>query len=205
MTRSVNKPDEGGYTVVEVMIASAILLVVIAILAPLLTGTLTTFVRQADRTGGIDGAGLILQQIERDVMAASILNVVSPGNDLQLINGQAGNATCIEYQVPPRSAPQPLALQRRSRAAGSAVAWPAGGGWQTMLTALRIAGQPAGTVIPNPAGANPFAGAGNGRSVVVDLQVQNGSSPVNELKTTATGRTVIGGLSGTATWAAQCA
>ncbi len=123
------------------------------------------------------------------MLSASTINVVSPGNDLQLITGPAASATCIEYQVPTATAPQPLALRRRSRAAGSGITWPA---WRTLLTALSIKGQPNGTVIPNPAGANPFvanavtASTALG-SINVTLQGQNGTSPVVQLTTTVTG------------------
>ena len=158
MTSRVSEPD-GGYTLVEVMVTTAILLIVLAILAPLLTGSLTTFGRQTDRTGALDQADIVLQQLEHDVLASSTLNVVAPGNDLQLITGQVGNASCIEYKVPPQASPQPLALQRRVRTVGST--WPGGGGWQTLLTTITLSGHSAGSVIPNPAGANPFASAGN--------------------------------------------
>ncbi|MDQ1401512.1 MAG: hypothetical protein QOF81_1495 [Acidimicrobiaceae bacterium] len=198
------EPEEDGFTLVEVMVSSAILLVVIAILGPILTGSLTTFGRQSDRAAALDQAGLAVQQLEHDVLASAVLNVVAPGNDLQLITGQVGQTSCVEYRVPSQAAPQPLTLQRRARTAGGAATWPAGGGWQTLLTGLKLSGQPPGSVVPNPAGANPFTSAGNLRSVNIDLQIQNGTSPVNELKTTATGRTVIAGLSGTAAWTAQC-
>lgn len=194
--------EQGGYTLSEVVITTSILVIVLAILAPLLTGALTAFGRQTDRSGALDQAGIVLEQMERDVLASSVLNVVAPGNDLQLIAGQVGATSCIEYRVPSQTAPQPLSLQRRARL--TSATWPQGGGWQTVLTTLKLSGQTAGSVIPNPAGANPFTSAGNLRSVNIDLRVQNGTSPVNELKTTATGRTVIAGLSGTTAWSTQC-
>lgn len=205
MNHPAHSPGQGGYTLIEVMITTAILLVVIAILAPLLTGTLTTFGRQSDRSGALDSAGLVLQQMERDVLGSSVLNVVSPGNDLQLIVGQSSAQSCIEYKVASQASPQPLTLQRRVRTVASG-SWPSGGGWQTMLSALKLNGQAAGAVIPNPAGANPFTSAGSGKSVNIDLRVQNGTSTVNELKTTATGRTITAttAAAAAATFTAQC-
>ncbi len=220
MNHQPHPPQQSGYTLIEVMITTAILLVVIAILAPLLTGTLRTFGRQSDRSGALDTAALILQQMERDVLGSSVLNVVSPGNDLQLIIGQSSAQSCVEYRVASQASPQPLTLQRRIRTVASG-SWPAGGGWQTLMSSLKLSGQPAGAVIPNPAGANPFTASGvptsaagapiagaAPRSVAIDLQVQNGTSAVNELKTTATGRagstTTTTSAAAAASFTAQC-
>lgn len=198
--------DQKGYSLVEVIVTTALLAIVMAILLPIVTSALTTFGRQSDRSGVLDQANLVLQQIEHDVVASSTLNVPS-SNDLQLIavlpNATPDTASCVEYNVPSQTAPQPLVLQRRVRLAGNSHSWSASS-WQNMFTSLSLKGQPAGAVIPNPAGAAPFTAAGNGRSVTIDLQVQNGSSPIVDLKTTATGRTVIAATSGTAAWTAQC-
>jgi prepilin-type N-terminal cleavage/methylation domain-containing protein len=197
--------DQQGFTLVETIVTTAILAIVVAILAPLVTGALTTFTRQNDRTGAIDQVNLVLQQLEHDVTASSTLNVASP-SDLQLIailpSTTHDTASCVEYKLTSATVPQPLALQRRTRVAGTGVAWPSS--WQTLLTPVKLSGQAAGSVIPNPAGASLFTSGGNGRSVNIDLQVQNGGSPIIEEKTTATGRTVIAGISGTAAWTASC-
>lgn len=187
------------------MVASAILLVVLAILAPLLTGALGGFGRQTDRSGAVDQAGIVLQQIEHDVLGASVLDVVSPGNDLQLIVGAVGSTSCVEYKVASQPSPQPLTLQRRLRTVAQGT-WPAGGGWQTLMSTLQLSGQSAGAVIPNPAGADPFTATASGKSVAVDLRVQNGSSAVVELTTTATGRTITAttAAAAAASWTAQC-
>jgi prepilin-type N-terminal cleavage/methylation domain-containing protein len=197
--------DTAGYTLIEVMVTSAILLVVLAILAPLLTGALTSFGRQTDRSEALDSAGLALQQVEHDVIGSSILNVVAPGNGLQLVVGQVGQASCVEYRVSTQAPPQPLILQRRVRTVASG-AWPATGGWQSVFSSLKLNGQAPGAVIPNPAGANPFSADVSGRSVNIDLQIQNGTSTVSELKTTATGRTITAttGAAAAASWAASC-
>jgi prepilin-type N-terminal cleavage/methylation domain-containing protein len=204
---------DGGYTLVEVMITTLIMGIVLAMLYPIISNTLTTFGRQSDRAGAVDHANLTLQQIEHDVLASSTLIIpgVSAGtatNDLQMISiipvsGQPPEtASCIEYKVPTQTAPQPLTLQRRTRVAGSGFTW---GPWQTLLSPLALSGQAGGAVIPNPAGATPFTSpVSNGKSVAIDLQVQNGGSPVIDLKTTATGRTVLAGFSGMAAWTAQC-
>jgi prepilin-type N-terminal cleavage/methylation domain-containing protein len=204
---------EPGYTLVEVMVTTLIMAIVLAILYPIVSNTLTTFGRQSDRSGAVDHANLGLQQIEHDVLASSTLIVPgvaagTAGNDLQMISilpvssQPAQTASCVEYKVPTQTAPQPLTLQRRSRVAGTGITW---GAWQILLGALKLNGQAAGAVIPNPAGATPFTSpVSNGKSVAVDLQVQNGTSPVIELKTTATGRTVLAGFSGAAAWTAQC-
>jgi prepilin-type N-terminal cleavage/methylation domain-containing protein len=200
-----HRRDDRGYTLVEVMVATGILVVVLAILAPLLTGTLSGFGRQTDRSGALDQAGIVLQQIEHDVLGASVLNVASPGNDLQLIVGAVGSTSCVEYRVASLASPQPLTLQRRVRTVASG-AWPSGGGWQTLMSILQLSGQSAGAVIPNPAGANPFAATASGKSVAVDLRVQNGTSAVVELTTTATGRTTTAttAAAAAASWTAQC-
>ncbi|MDQ6616257.1 MAG: type II secretion system GspH family protein [Actinomycetota bacterium] len=198
--------DEEGFTLIEVTVTSALIVIVIAILMTQLTGTLTTFGRQSDRVAALDQETLLLQQIEHDVVASSTLNVVN-GNDLQLIAilpSTAGDAaSCVEYQMSSGLAPSPLALRRRVWAIGT------GSGsarWQTLLTSLRLNGQAAGFVIPNPSGATPFSttASSNGRSVAIDVKVQNGSSPVVEFTTTSTGRSVIASVSGAAAWTAQC-
>jgi hypothetical protein len=74
------------------------------------------------------------------------------------------------------------------------------------MSTLQLSGQSAGAVIPNPAGANPFASTASGKSVAVDLRVQNGTSAVVELTTTATGRTTTAttAAAAAASWTAQC-
>jgi prepilin-type N-terminal cleavage/methylation domain-containing protein len=206
MSRRTRRPrDQQGFTLVEMVVTTAILAIVIAILAPLVTSALTTFTRQSDRTGAIDQMNLVLQQLEHDVSASSTLNVAS-ASDLQLIavlpSTTHDTASCIEYKLTTATVPAPLALQRRTRVAGTGIAWPST--WQTLLTPIKLSGQAAGSVIPNPAGASPFTSGGNGRSVNIDLQVQNGGSPILEEKTTATGSTVIAGISGTTAWTASC-
>jgi prepilin-type N-terminal cleavage/methylation domain-containing protein len=206
--------DESGYTLVEVMITTALLLVVMAILAPLLTTTMRTFERQTDRSGALDQAGVMLQQIQHDVYAASVINVVaSPNNELQLIavlpstTGGGDVQSCIEYRVTSATAPAALALQRQVWALNTAP--PATSTWPTLLASLKLngTGTVAGYVIPNPAGLTPFVSAGtSGQSVNVSIQVQNGTSTINTLTTTATG--VIANPSGASiaatTWANEC-
>lgn len=200
---------EGGFTLVEVTVTSAILVIVIAILAPILTGSLTTFERQTDRSGALDQADLVLQQIQHDVYGSSVISVVS-NNQLDLITvlpNTADTKSCIEYRLTTGAAPAPLALQRQ---AWTAPGVPSSSGWQTLLAPLRLSGsgQQPGYVIPNPAGATPFTASGSqGQSVLINVAVQNGTSTtVNNLTTTATGVTAnpSGAAAAATTWSSQC-
>ena len=211
-----HRRDDDGFTVIEVTLTSALLLVVLAILFPLLTGSLTTFQRQTDRSGAEDQAALALQQMEHDVFASTVVNVAGSGtsaspNALQLITylpSSGGDvASCVEYLVAYQTTTTlPVAITRQAWTLGTT---PSTSKWQTLLSNLQLsgAGQLAGYVIPNPVGATPFTSAGsNGQSVSINLQVQNGTSPVSELTTTATGVVAnSSGASGAASaWSSQC-
>jgi type II secretory pathway pseudopilin PulG len=214
MSRLLRRPrpsGEEGFTLVEVVVTTAILMIVVAILGPLLTGSLTTFERQGDRSSALDQGDLVLQQIEHDVYASSVLAVgTSPVNALELVAvlpNTSDTTSCIEYRMTSGAAPSALALQRQVWTLGHDASTT---GWQTLLTPLQLngTGHTAGYVIPNPAGATPFTSAGiNGQSVNINLQIQSGTSPVDALTTTATG--VIANPSGAAsaatTWLGDCA
>jgi len=211
LLRNRQQPDEEGFTLLEVVVTTALLLIVVAILGPLLTGSLTTFQRQSDRSAALDQGDLVLQQIQHDVYASSVIAVAtSPVNALELVGvlpNTSDTTSCIEYRMTSGAAPSAIALQRQVWTPAHDASTT---GWQTLLTPLQLngTGQTAGYVIPNPAGATPFTSAGsNGQSVNINLQVQSGTSTVNALTTTATGVIANSGGSSSAatTWTGECA
>ena len=167
--------SEAGFTLVEMMITSALLLTVVAIVLPLVAGSLNTFTNTQTRSDAVDNAQLALGQIGRDIVSSNILYVDTSGPapviHLQTYRSSAP-PTCVEYQVqyPPSPQAQVGVLQRRIKAPGTGSAWPAS--WTNIMTGIVNSSQP---VVP-PATAPPdvFSVPSTSRyqSLVVNLWVQ---------------------------------
>ncbi|HEX3425308.1 MAG TPA: type II secretion system protein [Acidimicrobiales bacterium] len=213
MSRTHRPRGEGGFTLIEVMITTAILATIIAIMGPLLVDTLGAFGHQTDQSNALDQAQLLMEQIEHDVYAASVVIVVPPPNNaLELItvvpstNGGSDVSRCVEYRETTQVGTSAVALQRLSWTLNTAPE--ATSKWPVTLGTLKLntTGAVAGYVIPNN-GQTLFTAAGpNNQSVAVDLQAESGNSSVIELKTTATGAVAnISGTSGLSSiWSSEC-
>ncbi|MDP9074259.1 MAG: type II secretion system GspH family protein [Actinomycetota bacterium] len=126
---------ERGFTVIEVMITSALMLIVLAIVLPQLAGSITTYVNAQVRSTTTDQAQIALGLIEHDVLASNLLyndNTLPNGTGIVHMQTYAagvaagGVANCVEYEVVGG------AVMRRTTAPFTA--WPAG--WATVITGV---------------------------------------------------------------------
>ena len=113
---------EFGFTLIEVMVTSALMLVVLAIVLPQLSSSITNFDNARVRSDTSDAAQLALDQIQHDVVSSNVLYTDGAGIlHLQVYGGSPGassttvvttapKSTCVEYQVAGD------ALQRRTKA-----------------------------------------------------------------------------------------
>jgi len=125
---------ERGFTLVEVMITSVLMVVVLAIVLPQLTGSLTTFDHAQVRSDTTDQAQVALGQIEHDVRGSNVLyldNTLPNGTGIVHLQtfGTAGAATCVEYETVGRD------LLRRTKAPSAT--WPAAAvGWTYVISGI---------------------------------------------------------------------
>ncbi len=184
--RSAHDRCEQGITLIETVVASALILVVMAMVMPQLIRGLTTFDDVRVRSDTTDQAQLAMRQIEHDVVSASVIYTdaaLPSGLHLQSYSS-GGSITCIEYQVAGG------ALQRRTKATGGA--WPAATvGWSNLMSGVvNSARTPVQPVFAVPA-------ASQYRSLVVTLWVNtdtrsssSGAAAPTMYTTTVTGRAV---------------
>jgi prepilin-type N-terminal cleavage/methylation domain-containing protein len=136
---------EDGFTLVEIMVTSSLMLVLLAMVLPQLTSSLNVFSNAQVRSNTTDQAQLALEQIQHDVLSSNILyldNTLANGAGVVHLQsfGPGGAATCVEYQattatVGARGSVVGGALQRRTKAPSAS--WPAAGtGWSTVMTGI---------------------------------------------------------------------
>jgi len=117
---------------VEIMITSALMLVVLAIVLPQLTGSIDLFDNAQVRSSTTDQAQLALNQIEHDVLGSNVLyldNTLPNGTGIVHLQtyGTGGTATCVEYEVVSG------AMLRRTKTTGAAV-WPSS--WTNVISGV---------------------------------------------------------------------
>jgi len=193
--RTKRRRQDGGFTLIEVMVTSALILVVLAMVLPQLAGSITTFDDAHVRSDSTDQAQLAFAQIQHDVIASNVLwiQTTSGSPDVIHIETYLGNttagtttttvvppATCVEYQVVGG------VMQRRTAKAAAVPAWPAT--WSNVMT---------GIVNPSQTPLLPvFSLPGpTYRSLVVNLWVNAdtrtaGKAPPSFYTTTVTGSAV---------------
>jgi prepilin-type N-terminal cleavage/methylation domain-containing protein len=178
---------QAGFTLVEVTMTSALMLVVLAMVLPLLWGSINTFENTQVRSDTNDAAQLAMGQIQHDVVSSNVLYIDAGGIvHLQVFNGQTSAttvvttvplSTCVEYQVAGG------ALERRTKAA-TAATWPSG--WSNVMT---------GVVNSSQAGNPAVFSVTQDRSLVVNLWVNvdtrtaNAAAP-SQFTSTFTGRAI---------------
>jgi type II secretory pathway pseudopilin PulG len=164
MTRR-NRLSEKGFTLVEMMMTTALLMIVLAIVLPLVAGSLNTFTATQVRSDAVDNAQLALSQIGHDVVSSNLLYQDATGVVHLETFGTAAGSTCVEYQVayPAAGQPQVAVLQRRIKTPGPA--WPAvTGGWGSIMTGIVNSSQTATPAV--------LAVSSTSRSLIVNLWVQ---------------------------------
>jgi Tfp pilus assembly protein PilW len=175
MRRHTDPDPEAGFTLVEMMVTTALLMVVLAMVLPLIASSLNLFTNTSVRSDAVDNAQLAFNQIEHDVVSSNILYQEVAGTvhmeTYAVVYNPATRlspaiSTCVEYQVvyPASPAPQVGTLQRRTKVPGNAIAW--SGSWTNIMTGLvnsSQTGAPAVLGIPTTS---------QGKSLVADLWVQ---------------------------------
>jgi prepilin-type N-terminal cleavage/methylation domain-containing protein len=196
---------EHGFTLVEILVTSTLMLVVLAIVLPMVSGSLNTLTNTQVRSDATDNAQLALRQVQHDVVSSNILY-----SDGTLTNGEgiihlmtfgaggSGNPICVEYQVIyPAAGPQQATMQRRTKAPGAAAY---AGVWSTVMTGIVNRTQVATAPAPSPPPV--FTVAGQARSldvnlwVKVDTRATNAAAPAN-YTSTFTGRAIPANSSST--------
>jgi prepilin-type N-terminal cleavage/methylation domain-containing protein len=164
---------EAGFTLVEIMITSTLLLIVVAMVLPLVVGSLNAFTNTQVRSDAVDSAQLAFTQISHDVISGNLLYLDSGGTVHLQSYGGGGSSTCVEYRVqyPTAPAAQVADLLRRTKSPGNgATGWPTN--WSTVMTGIVNSSQ---AIVP-PAVTAPavFAipSASASRSLAVNLFVQ---------------------------------
>lgn len=181
---------EQGFTLVEVMITSALMLIVLAIVLPQLSSMITNFDNARVRSDTSDAAQVAMDQIQHDVVSSNVLYIDGSGIvHLQVFGGNVGfssttvatlvpKSSCVEYQVASG------VLQRRFRAPGTGVSWPTN--WTSVISGLVNSSQSGSPAV--------FAQTQN-RSLTVTLWVDADKRTINTAKpslftTTVTGRAI---------------
>jgi competence protein ComGC len=166
--------SEAGFTVVEMMVTSALLLTVLAIILPLIGGSLNIFTNTQVRSDAVDNSQLALTQLSHDVLSSNLL-YQDPATGIFHMQsyGKGGTSTCVEYQVqyPAAPAKQVGVLQRRTKTPGTgSTGWPAS--WTTVMTGIVNSSQPAipPAVVPPAVLSTPSSS--ENRSLAVNLFVQ---------------------------------
>jgi competence protein ComGC len=158
---------EGGFTLVEMMVTTALLMVVLAMVLPLIASSLNVFTNTSVRSDAVDNSQLAFNQIGHDVVSSNIL-YQDPAT--QIVHLQtfvnSTTSTCVEYQVlyPTAPAAQVATLQRRIKAPGASIPWT--GGWANVMTGIVNSSQ------PSPAPAVFTVSPPQDKSLVVNLWVQ---------------------------------
>lgn len=175
---------EQGFTLVEIMMTSALMLVVLAMVLPQLTRSITTFDDARVRSDTTDQAQLAMTQIEHDVLSANVLylDAALPNGVHMQTFGANGTSTCVEYQVSNGT------LQRRTKA--TSASWPAAAvGWSDKVTNIVNSSQtPVLPVFAIPSSSQY-------RSLVVTMWVNadtrhSGVAAPTSYSTTVTGRAI---------------
>jgi prepilin-type N-terminal cleavage/methylation domain-containing protein len=195
-TSARRSPREHGFTLIEVMVTSALMLVVLAIVLPQLSSSITNFDNARVRSDTSDAAQLALDQIQHDVVSSNVLYQDGSGIlHLQVYGGSpvASSTTvvttvpssiCVEYQVAGD------ALQRRTKAptagivAGGAPIYT--GSWYNVMQGIVNSGQ---------AGNPAVFSVNTNRSLDVNLWVNADKRTTNAAKpsqftSTFTGRAI---------------
>lgn len=179
-----------GFTVVELMVTSALILIVLAAVLPQLAASITNFDNARVRSDTNDAATVALDQIQRDVVSSNVLYQDASGFvHLQVFGGNSPSSsttvvttapvsTCVEYSVSATGV-----LQRRAKSP-AAPSWPSG--WGNLMT---------GVVNSSQAGSPPVFTVTQNRSLTVNLWVNADTRVVNRAKpsqfqSTFTGRAI---------------
>ncbi len=155
--------SEEGFTLIEMTLVSALLLVVLAMLLPLITDSLNLLTNTQVRSDTVDNVQLALSQVSHDVVSSNVLYQDSSGIVHLETYGDLGTSNCVEYQVvyPAAAQAQIGTLERRTKLASSAT-WPSG--WASLMTGIVNSSQ------PNPAPqVFSILPSSQYRSLVVDL------------------------------------
>jgi type II secretory pathway pseudopilin PulG len=164
--QEANQVSEAGFTLVEMMVTTALLMVVLAMVLPLIASSLNLFTNTSVRSDAVDNAQLAFNQIGRDVVSSNIL-YQDPAT--QIVHLQtflnSGPGICAEYQVvyPASPAAQVGTLERRTKAPGASIAYT--GGWGNVM----------GGIVNTQQSGNPLVftvSPPQDKSLVVDLWVQ---------------------------------
>jgi type II secretory pathway pseudopilin PulG len=132
---AAKRHSEDGFTVIEITLVSSILLIVVAMLLPLIRGSLNTFTNTQVRSDAVDNIQLALGQVGHDVVSANLMYLDAS----QIVHMETfssnGTSTCVEYQVayPASPAAQIGTMQRRKKTPGSS-AWT--GAWTNVMTGV---------------------------------------------------------------------
>lgn len=163
--------NENGFTLVEMLVTTALLSIVLAIVLPLVYGSLNAFTNTQTRSDAIDNAELALNQINHDVVSSNLLYITpgaTPVVHLQTY-GTAASSICVEYQVVyPATGAQEGVLQRRTKAPGAAISTYSG--WGNVMSGIVNSSEP--VVAPATAPPAVFTQSSTGQSLIVDLWVQ---------------------------------
>jgi prepilin-type N-terminal cleavage/methylation domain-containing protein len=196
--RTPRRGREAGFTLVEVMVTSSLIVILLAMVLPQLTSALNLFSNAQVRSDTTDQAQLAMEQVQHDVLSSNILyldNTLANGAGVVHLQsfGPGGAATCVEYQattatVGANGSVVGGALQRRTKA--PAASWPAAGtGWSTVMTGIVNSTQtPVAAVFANNA-------ASQYRSLVLTLWVNKDTragvtAAPAKYTTTVTGRAI---------------
>jgi len=200
--------SEKGFTLVEILVTSTLMLVVLAIVLPMVSGSLNTLTNTQVRSDATDNAQLALRQVQHDVVSSNILysdgTLANGSGIIHLMTygaGGSGNPICVEYQVvyPAAGLPQQGTMQRRTKAPGAAVYSSV---WSTVMNGIVNSTQVATAPAPSPPPV--FTVAGQARSLDVNLWVKvdprtiNAAAPAN-YTSTFTGRAIPANSSSTST------
>ncbi|MEX0992074.1 MAG: prepilin-type N-terminal cleavage/methylation domain-containing protein [Actinomycetota bacterium] len=96
---------EDGFTLVEVMVASAVMMVVIGMAVTLLFSIQRGVERQVDRQQSVDQARLAVEQIDRELRSASSMSELNGGEGLVAFTlsnqdtREVSTGTCVEWRV----------------------------------------------------------------------------------------------------------
>ena len=125
-----------AFTLVEMMVTTALLMVVLAMVLPLIASSLNLFTNTSVRSDAVDNSQLAFDQIGHDVVSSNIL--YQDTTPQQIVHMQtfvnATTSTCAEYQVLYSGTPQVGTLQRRTKAPGASIAY--AGGWDNIMTGI---------------------------------------------------------------------
>jgi competence protein ComGC len=158
--------DEAGFTVIEMSLVSAVLLIVVAMLLPLVSGSLNLFTNTQVRSDAVDNAQLAFNQIDHDVVSSNLLYQDSSGIVHLESYGSAGSSTCVEYQVsyPAPPAAQVATLQRRTKTPGLSTSYPSK--WSTVMSGIVNSSQTLSPAVLSVPSSDQY------KSLVLDLWVQ---------------------------------